>query len=91
MIKENGAIQLLNSAGRPRTIRIPGMIQKVKHWMNRKKRVSIRNLSRELDISTKSVCRILKDDLGYHPYKKTMEPNLTDAQKSQRKKFANWV
>ncbi len=74
MIQENGAIELLNSSGRPRIIRTSGVIQKVKNRMNRKKRVSIRILSRELDISKTSICRILKDDLGYHPYKKQSNP-----------------
>jgi len=67
------------------------MIQKVKSRMNRKKKVSIRKLANELDISNMSVVRILKQDLGYRSYKKRVEPALTDLQKSKRLKFANWV
>ena len=41
MIKGNGAIKLFNSPGRPKIIRTPGAIQKVKHRINQRKRVSI--------------------------------------------------
>ena len=91
MIKESGAIELFNSPGRPRIIRTPGAIEKVEHRMNRRKRVSVRKLSCELDISRASIRRILREDLGCHPYKKTIEPALSDTQKAQRKRFANWV
>ncbi|CAF4456917.1 unnamed protein product, partial [Didymodactylos carnosus] len=57
----------------------------------RKKRVSIRKLSIELDISKTSVHRILKTDLGYRAYKTTVELLLTDDRKIKRKKFANWI
>ena len=45
----------------------------------------------ELDISATSVRRILKNDLGLKPYRKIIEPALSDDQKMKRKKFANWV
>lgn len=67
------------------------MIQKVRKRMKRKKRVSVRKLAGELDISNGSVVRILKQDLGYRSYKKRVEPALTDFEKSKRMKFANWL
>jgi transposase len=91
MVNDTGSINLSYSTGRPRMIRTKGMIQKVKNRINRKKRVSIRKLASELNISNGSVVRILKQDLGYRSYKKRVEPALTDLQKSQRLKFANWV
>jgi transposase len=91
MVRDTGAINLSHSSGRPRIIRTKGMIQKVKNRMKRKRRVSIRKLASELNISNGSVIRILKQDLGYHSYKKRVEPALTDLQKSKRMKFANWV
>lgn len=91
MIKETGAIELSSPPGRPRIIRTPGTIQKVKNRLKRKKRVSARRLSKELDISQTTIRRILRNDLGCHPYKKIIEPNLTDAHKAERKRFANWV
>lgn len=53
--------------------------------------MSVRKLSSELDISPTSIHRIPTENLEYHPYKKTIEPNLNDAQKIERKKFAYWV
>ena len=67
------------------------MIQKVRKRMKRKKRVSIRKLAGELDISNGSVVKILKQDLGYRSYKKRVQPALTDFEKSKRMKFANWL
>ena len=66
------------------------MIQKVRKRMKRKKRLSVRKLAGELDISNGSVVRVLKQDLGYL-YKKRVEPALTDFEKSKRMKFANWL
>ena len=91
MVNDTGSISSSYSPGRPRIIRTKGMIQKVKSRMNRKKKVSIRKLANELDISNMSVVRILKQDLGYRSYKKRVEPALTDLQKTKRLKFANWV
>ena len=91
MVRETGTINLSHSLGRPRIIRTKEMIQKVRKRMKRKKRVSVRKLADELDISNGSVVRILKQDLGYRSYKKRVEPALTDFEKSKRMKFANWV
>ena len=33
----------------------------------------------------------MKNDLGLHPYKKVIEPLLSDDQKLKRKQFANWL
>ena len=67
------------------------MIQKVRKRMKCKKRVSVRKLAGELDISNGSVVRILKQDLGYRSYKKRVQPALTGFEKSKRMKLANWV
>ena len=91
MVRETGTINLFHSLGRPCIFRTKGMIQKVRKRMKRKKRVSVRKLTGELDISNGSVVRILKQDQRYRSYKKTVEPALTDFEKSKRIKFANWV
>lgn len=85
MVRETGSITSSYSQGRPRIIRTKGMIQKVKTRMQRKKKVSIRKLASELNISNGSVSRILKQDLGYRSYKKRVEPALTDLNKEEIK------
>ncbi|CAF1539176.1 unnamed protein product, partial [Didymodactylos carnosus] len=91
MIRDTGTIQLSYPPGRSRVVHTSAAIQKVKSRLRRKKNVSVRKLSRELNISRRTVGRILKNDLKCHPYKKIIEPKLTDSHKAERKKFANWV
>jgi transposase len=91
MIRRTGSIELPGTHGGPRIVRTKENIQKVKSRVRRKKGVSARKLSVELGISATSVRRILKIDLGLKPYKKVIEPSLSDDQKIKRKKFANWV
>ena len=47
--------------------------------------------SMELDISRISVWWILKNDTELCPYKKIMEPSLSDDQRVKRKKFTYWL
>ena len=91
MIRRSGSVKLSSPPGGPRFAKTKGNIQKIKHRLRRKKRVSARKLSMELDISEKSVRRIMKKDLGLRPYKKVIEPLLSNDQKIKRKKFANWL
>ncbi|CAF3257917.1 unnamed protein product [Rotaria socialis] len=91
MILQSGSITLSSPPGCPRLARAKGNIRKIKNRLRRNKRVSARKLSLELDISETRVRRILKSDLGLHPYKKFVEPLLSDDQKIKRKKFANWI
>ena len=91
MIREAGSIELSTSPGRSRTIRTKESIKKVKHRLNRKKKVTSRKLAVELNISRTSVRRILKNDLLFRPYKIIVEPLLTDEHKEKRKKFSNCV
>jgi len=91
MIRDTGSINLANSTGRPRVARTKGMIQKVKNRLKRKKPITSRKLANEINISERSVRRILKNDLGLKPYKKRIEPLLTDTHKAKRIMFANWI
>ena len=50
-----------------------GNIEKVKHRLRRKKRISVRKLSMELGIYDRSGRRIMKNDLGLRPYKIVIE------------------
>ena len=53
--------------------------------------MSVQKILMEFDISETSVRGILKNDLALHPYKKIIEPLLSDDHKLKRKQFANWV
>ena len=89
MIRQSGSIKLSSPPGGPRFARTKGNIQKVKHRLRRKKRVSARKFSMELGISERSVRRIMKNDLWLRSYKKVIEPLLSNDQKIKRKKIAN--
>ena len=91
MIRRIGSIELFGIHGGQSIVRTKENIPKVKNCLRRKTGVSARNLSMELGISATSVRRLLKVDLGLKPYKKVIEPLLSDDQKIKRKKFANWV
>ena len=91
MINIAGSITLSSPPGCSRTVRTRAAIVKVKKRLNQKKRVSIRKLAKEMNISRRSIQRILREDLGCKPYKKTKQPKLTNLQKNKRVKFANWV
>ena len=61
-------------------------IQKVKHRLRPKKRVSARKLSMDLRISERNVRRIMKNDLGLRSYTKVIEPLLFNDLKDQTEK-----
>ena len=81
MIRHSGSIKLSSSLGNPRFATTKGNIQKVKHRLHRKKRVSAQKLSMDLRISERSVLRTMKNDLGLRPYKKVIESLLSNDQK----------
>ena len=66
-------------------------IVKVKNLLNQKKPVSTRRLAKEMNTSRRSLQRILREDIDCKPYKKAIQPKLTNFQKNKRVKFANWV
>ena len=84
MIDQIGSVNIGYPTGCSNIVRTPSTIEKVKSRMKRRGR-----LSKELKISHISIQRILKDDLGYFPYKVIIKPFLTDAHKAERKTFAN--
>ena len=91
MVRETSTIQLSKSPDPPRTFRTKESTRKVKTRLNRKRKVSIRKLVHELDLSYGSARQILKNDLKLRSYKIVIEPLLTDEHKEKRKKFSNWV
>jgi hypothetical protein len=91
MIRQTGSIKLLKPPSCPRIVRTKGVIENVKHCLQRKKPISTRKLANDLGISRTSVQRILREDLRLQAYKKITESMLTDEHKERRKKFANWL
>ena len=63
MVQNDRSIELSKFPGRSPTIRTKESIKKVKHRLNRKKKVTSRKLAVELNICRTSVRRILKNDL----------------------------
>ena len=77
--------------GRQRTIRTKGAILKIKHRLERRKPVSSRKTAGQLGISTISIRRILRNDLGLQAYKLQNESLLINEHKEKRVNFANWL
>ena len=92
MLRQYGSIKLSDPSGRPRIVRTIENIRKVKNRLRRPGLVvSARKLSVELEISERSVRRILKVDLGLCPYQKIIEPALSNDQRIKRIQFPNWA
>ena len=81
MMNTTGSTILSSSPGYPRTVRIKAAIVKVENRLNQKKRVSTRKLAKEINTSRRSIQRILCEALSCKPYKKTIQPKLTNLQK----------
>ena len=89
--RKTNKIDLEKPPGRPKDVRTKNVIRKVKERLKRKPRQSARKLAKRLDISERSMNRIIKDDLHLHAYHVTIEPKLSDLHKKQRLSFAYWV
>ena len=81
MMNTTGSITLSSPSDCPSTVRTKAAIVKVKNRLNQKKRVSTQKLAKEMNTSRRSIQRILREDLGCKPYKKTIQPKLTNLQK----------
>lgn len=81
--KETGTTVDKRRCGRPRTVRTDVSIQAVSISVADRPTTSTRKRSTQLTMSRRSLQRILKEDLKYHPYKiqLTQELQLTDYQK----------
>lgn len=63
MIDDRGSINLSKPPGAVRAVRTKTTIQKAKHRLNRKKRISQRISAKELSISKTTARRTLVDDI----------------------------
>ena len=91
MIHQTGTISLSSAPGCLRLVRTNANVERVKDRLRRKSRVSARKIATEFGILRISLRGILKNDIGLCPYKKLMEPLLSDDQRVKRKRFADWV
>ena len=89
MMNTTGSITLPSPPGCPRTVRTKTAIVKVENRLNQKKRVSTRKLAKEINTSRRSIQRILCKALGCKPYKKIIQPRLTNLRKNKTTKFDN--
>ena len=76
---------------RPAHVRSPQNVEAVRAALLRSPGKSTRKAAAQLGISRRSVQRILKLDLHLYPYKITVLPKLTAANKHQRLAFAEWA
>lgn len=88
---KTGEIHLKKPPGLVGTVRTKNTITKVKKTFQRKARQSVHKMPCQLGISERSVGRTVKEDLGLHAYRITVQPKLTDAHKQARITFAYWV
>lgn len=83
---DTGGVRDRQRSGRPRTVRTPKAIKAVKKRIDRKPLRKQKILSREMQISQKSMSRIIKEDLGLSAYKRHTGHLLTAALKEKRKR-----
>ena len=87
MIDITGSTNLAYSSGRPRIVRTPEAIGKIKTWANASGRDSVRKMR----LFRPSIHRDLKADPKYRSYRKRVQLFLKDAHKAERKALANWI
>ena len=84
--RETGSVQV-KAHTRQNTVRSPEIIQRVRIALERSPRRSVRRHSQLLNLSDRSVRRILHHDLYFHPYKLQIVQELTAAHKALRVRF----
>ena len=79
---DTGSIKKRHGGGHPKTATSRKMVRKVKVRMQRNPRQSAVQLTKNLDVSARSIGRILKNKLRLKPYKIQKVQDLTPAQKA---------
>lgn len=81
---ELGTLEDRPKSGRPVTATTPANVQVIKKRIQRNSQLSMRKMAKDLKISPRSVRRIVKKKLNYHPYKITEGHYLTEKMKANR-------
>lgn len=74
--------------GKPRTVRTPENIERVRNAIDRSPRRSVNKHAAVLHLSDRSVRRMLHSDLSYHPYKMQVTHKLSERDYASRKQFS---
>ncbi|KAJ4442800.1 hypothetical protein ANN_04393 [Periplaneta americana] len=85
--KEHGKVENKKSSGRPRTVRMPENVNRVRAEMQPSPQRSARRHSLTMQISRRSLHRILKEDLKFHPYKLQVVRELRPIDRQMRITF----
>lgn len=83
-LKDIGGIEDRKRTGRPRSVRTPARIKQVGRIIRKKPQSAVRKLSRKLNVSHRSLRRIIHKDLGLKAFKKRKQHGLTAAQRKKR-------
>lgn len=83
-LRETGSIYDRPRSGRPRTVRTPKMIRRVKARIWRNPQRSGRRMAPQLSIKRESLRKIITEDLGFRPFKKRKLAGLTPAHIEKR-------
>ncbi len=66
--RETGEVLDHPRSGRPRSIRTPQFVEKIRSWIRRKPNRSMNTMAQEFNVATKTVRNIVHKDLGLHLY-----------------------
>lgn len=81
-------------SGRPRTVRTPSVVKAVRERIRRNPLRIQKIMSRELDISRRTMSRIIRDDLSMKAYRRStghlLTPRLKDIRKTRCQRLLQW-
>ena len=87
-LTEGGSVMKTKPPGAPRTVRTPENVERVRTAMLRSPRRSARRHAAELQISNRTVRRILHDELRFHSYKLMVVQQMNETDYPQQLNFA---
>lgn len=82
--EETGSVNDKPRSGRPKCARTNKVIENVKDRIRRDPRCSANQLAQEMGMSTGTMNRLLRDDLGLNAYKRQQVDEFEDGQKKLR-------
>ena len=83
-LRETGTIADRKRSGRPRSVRTPALVNKVKCRLLRNPKQSINHMASQLKVKRSTLQRVVKFDLGLRPYKLRKLQGLTQDQRDKR-------